>query len=449
MKLKYTIPAIALAAIALGLMLTSKQAQAREELVTLPNRDRISITIYNEVDLTFVQEERALSFNKGENRLQFSWANTLIDPTSVMINFLDSSAGLEISDTSYPAGESTALIWSVQAEEAVATSVAISYFTSGISWQSSYEMRLNAAGSEALLTPYVSVTNNSGEEYEDAEINLIIGNVNLVESIRQLAQGGRWEEARAQFGAPKREAEKLEGRRGGLGAGGGGSDRDAATIKRVAKESVGEYAIFKIEGTETVSNGWTKRMRMAPPSTVKTIDLYASKPKEFGTSALVRVIEFKNDKESGLGEYPIPAGSVQVMQEDAGRLSLVGSTQAKYLPIKDKARWNLGADPLVQLEVKMMNEERERLAFTNAGRFQRLSGWDYEWEYMLEVRNNKRTPIALEIHQTLGSTSDEFISADNSEVEDAFTRKWRSTLNAGETFEQRYEVLRRMGTNVK
>jgi len=58
-------------------------AYARINVVTLPGRDSVQLTIYNSVDLTLVKETRQLTFRKGLNRLEFSWANTLIDPTSV------------------------------------------------------------------------------------------------------------------------------------------------------------------------------------------------------------------------------------------------------------------------------------------------------------------------------------------------------------------------------
>ena len=35
---------------------------------------------------------------------------------------------------------------------------------------------------------FVRVTNNSGEDYEDAQVRLVVGNINLVEKIAQLAR---------------------------------------------------------------------------------------------------------------------------------------------------------------------------------------------------------------------------------------------------------------------
>ena len=58
------------------------------DLSTVPDRDTVQLTIYNSEDITLVRETRKVSFKPGANPLQFSWANTLIDPTSVELKFL-------------------------------------------------------------------------------------------------------------------------------------------------------------------------------------------------------------------------------------------------------------------------------------------------------------------------------------------------------------------------
>ena len=58
------------------------------DLSTVPKRDTVQLTIYNSEDLTLVRETRVVTFKQGLNPLQFSWANTLIDPSSVELRFL-------------------------------------------------------------------------------------------------------------------------------------------------------------------------------------------------------------------------------------------------------------------------------------------------------------------------------------------------------------------------
>ena len=69
--------------LSLSLLAGALTAQARVNVVTLPGRDTVQLTVYNAADLTLVKESRLLVFRKGLNKLEFSWANTLIDPTSV------------------------------------------------------------------------------------------------------------------------------------------------------------------------------------------------------------------------------------------------------------------------------------------------------------------------------------------------------------------------------
>ena len=94
-------------------------ATARAEnidLSTVPNRNTVQLTIYNSEDLTLVRETRKVTFKPGANPLQFSWANTLIDPTSVELRFLTHGEKLTVLDTTFPHAKPQMLYWNVQSE---------------------------------------------------------------------------------------------------------------------------------------------------------------------------------------------------------------------------------------------------------------------------------------------------------------------------------------------
>jgi hypothetical protein len=80
------------------LLAAAPGARARVNIVTLPSRDTLQLTIYNSADLTLVKETRVLTFRKGLNRLEFSWANTLIDPTSVEFRALSHADAGDVLD---------------------------------------------------------------------------------------------------------------------------------------------------------------------------------------------------------------------------------------------------------------------------------------------------------------------------------------------------------------
>src|SRR5436305_9269824 len=116
------------------LLLAAPAAFARINVVTLPGRDTVQLTIYNSADLTMVKETHLLTFRKGLNRLEFSWANTLIDPTSVEFHALSHADAVEVLDVSFPPRVTNTLEWRINSEFAGEVEVEIRYFTSGISW---------------------------------------------------------------------------------------------------------------------------------------------------------------------------------------------------------------------------------------------------------------------------------------------------------------------------
>lgn len=434
--------------------------QAKEELVTLPNRDSVSLTIYNEADLTFVQEERMLGFSKGRNRLQFSWANTLIDPSSVLFESL-SDRDIEITGTTYPKESGEMLIWEIDVAESGSFPVRISYFTSGVSWQASYEAITTPKGDEMAMTGYVTVNNLSGEEYEDASVRLIIGNVNLVQEIRDLALAARYAGLRTYYsephaGKPTQDPEPSdsvnEDAEGGSAAPEENSAGEREFAKRIVKESVGEYFMYSVEGKETISHGWSKRLIAIKPQQVKTDQRYEYNRQEYG-AALQRLIFFRNDAEYELGNEPLPPGPVRVYSRaESGRLSWVGSTQSEYIALGDEVKWNLGADPNVRMETRIMRQRRERLDFESGPtRFNdRLVGYDTELEYVIEFTNFRDVPVEIEFYANPQHPDFDFnnLSAD-AEVEDAFTRKWQFDLPAGEKKSVAFTVIFHEGSNRK
>jgi hypothetical protein len=180
--------ALYLLLVAVGLVSAAIPAIAGNvDLSTVPKRDSVQLTIYNSEDLTLVRETRTVTFKKGVNPLQFSWANTLIDPTSVELKFLTRADKLNVLDATYPHDKPQMLYWNVQSEIDGEATIQITYFTSGISWSADYVLIANKEEKQLSFDGFVRVFNNSGEEYEDAQVRLVVGTINLVEKIAQLA----------------------------------------------------------------------------------------------------------------------------------------------------------------------------------------------------------------------------------------------------------------------
>lgn len=83
------------------------------------------------------------------------------------------------------------LEWRIQSGFAGEVTVEIRYFTSGISWSADYVAEVNQPEKLMQLAGNVRVNNNSGEDYENAAVRLVVGTIRLVENIGDLARRGQ------------------------------------------------------------------------------------------------------------------------------------------------------------------------------------------------------------------------------------------------------------------
>jgi len=216
------------------LALTTVGAQARINVVTLPGRDTVQLTVYNSADLTLVKETRVLTFRKGLNRLEFSWANTLIDPTSVEFRALTHEDEVDVLDVSFPPRVTNALEWRINSEFAGEVQVEIRYFTSGIHWSADYVAEANRSEKLMGLAGFVRIHNGSGEDYENAQVRLVVGVIRLVEDIASLARLGRPGAAPSPAPAATAAAREKDHR-----CTAGAIDASPVTIRRTASPAAG------------------------------------------------------------------------------------------------------------------------------------------------------------------------------------------------------------------
>jgi len=395
--MKRLLPLVVLAALAAS-------AVARDiDLVTLPPRDAVQLTIYNSEDLTLVKEVRSITFKKGLNRLQFSWANTLIDPTSVYFRPIEHDDQIEVLDTTFPGDRPQVLFWNIQSAFEGQARVEVSYFTSGISWQADYVMITDPDEAQATFDGYVTVVNNSGEDYPDAQVRLVVGVVNLVEKIQQLAQRGLGrvkpehevhQALRESLDVADEEADALFALHAGKGA-----SQSGRRAPKVIKEGLSEYFIFTVEGTQTITNGWSRRMVSFRAAQVPFDIVYRYRPHQYGPNP-VRFFMLANDEEHKMGASPLPDGVIRVFrQRQGGGLNYFTTQSTKYIPIKEKVELNVGADDQIVYERTVFDVARDE--FVYEGKPLRVVGWDETRQWQEEVRNYRAKPIVLEIRHVL------------------------------------------------
>jgi len=160
-------------------------AEARIKLITLPVRERVEIQLDHD-HATLVEEERIVPLVAGVNQIDFSWANTQIDPSTIVFRVLPPAPGddhahtpnVNVLSVTYPPGEN-ALVWQVASEASTSVIVRISYLLGGLTKSFNYRAIAEHDESTLTLSQYIRVQNFAGEAYDDSEIFVGLGDTFL------------------------------------------------------------------------------------------------------------------------------------------------------------------------------------------------------------------------------------------------------------------------------
>ena len=384
------------------LVLITTVVQAKIDLVTVPDRDRVQLTIYNSADLTLVRERRELTLSAGENKLQFSWANTLIDPTSLAMVPQVSPDRVDVLGLEYPPRVRNAGVWTIDSERAGSAPFELTYLTSGISWRAFYMGTLSPDQGRMRLQGYVRVTNNSGEDYENAQTRLIVGKIHLLDRIADLAKReypygrpGRPRPVKEPAGAAAEFSRKMRLRLDTVTA------QMAAKPKEIRKEGLSEYFLYTIEGTETIPDGWSKRLLSFDKKDIPVLNLYKFEKDRYG-SQVRRFLSFKNDERHNLGDTPVPGGMLKVYrrQDEEGHLSYEGQSSFQYIPVDEDVELDLGPVENVIVEITPMEKQTENYRFNRDGN---IDGWDEVTTFEVKVRNTRPVDARIQITRNLPS----------------------------------------------
>jgi len=397
------------------------------DLVTIPRRECVQLTIYNSEDITMVREHRLLTVKPGVNRIQFSWANTLIDPTSIDFRILDRVDEVDLIDTTFPAGRNDALQWNIQSRYSGKIPVEIRYFTSGITWQADYVGIANQDETKLQVTGYVRVMNNSGELYDNAQTRLVVGTINLVEKIAELANRPAPQGPYSGWAAKDRAAGREAFDHALIVANGLESTSSALYVPKVpekppevVKQGLSEYFLFTIEGREDIQDKEPKRLVSLKVADVPLECIYKLTDRD-GGNRFTKYYRFKNQKllddegnekdlpgMANLGTSPLPDGTVRLFSEYTNKdLAYVGGTTTKYVPIGDRVEVNVGPDPDVTIIRRLKDQQITNVVARQYVRrldniyvlFYDLIDYDETFVYEEEIVSGKPVDIQTEIER--------------------------------------------------
>lgn len=275
-------------------------AAARIKLITLPVRERVEIQL-DHPNATLVEEERLVPLVKGVNQVDFSWANTQIDPRTIIFRVLpeDGAPGAKVLSVSYPPNEN-ALVWQVAADGSGSARVRISYLLGGLT--KSFHYRAVASHDERTVSlwQYVRMKNFANEAYEDSQL---------------------WAGYGKTFHKPIGINE----------------------TKQVLAEKYRDVPVAKTYTCDPVAYGYIDRAQnklRVPMHYVLT-----------------------NDKAHNLGKAPLPDGKVRIFQEDGrGTVAFLGEDWGRFTPVDDEMRLYLGVAQDIVVKRTIDKNSRRRVA---------------------------------------------------------------------------------------
>jgi len=262
------------------------------------------------------------------------------------------------------------LVWLLDNRQAGEQTVEASYLTNQVNWNADYVLTVHSDQKAADLNGWVTVVNQSGTAFRNAQLQLVAGELNRVLPERPVS--GRAMEMKAL----------------------------AAGAPQFAQEALSEYHLYTLERHTDIQNNETKQISLlaAAGANVEKIfqvdgqQYYFQSPMSPGQPVKEPVkvfIKFKNSEANSLG-VPLPAGTVRVYQGDSrGRLQFIGEDRIDHTPKDETVTLHIGNAFDVVAERKQTD-------------YQRLGPHNVEVAYEISLRNHKPDPITVLVNEPIG-----------------------------------------------
>jgi hypothetical protein len=318
------------------------KAHARVKLITLPVRERVEIQLDNP-GATLVEEERIVPLVKGANEVDFAWANTQIDPNTIVFRVIapvgEKQLDVKVVSVSYPPNEA-ALVWTVGSSDSGSARVRISYLLGNLTKSFNYRAVASHDEKSLDLSQYMRLENFANEQY---------------------GATGLWAGFGQRFSKP-------------------------VGLNQTKEMLVEKFKDVPIQKTYTCN-----------PVEYEYLDRAQNK---------LRVpmhYVIKNDKQHHLGAAALPFGKVRIFIAGSGEhpdanTAFLGEDWGKFTPRDDEMRLYLGVAQ--DVVVKRTTDKSELKRITG-------NLFDHEVILKYEIENFKKEPVRLDIVENLRSLRNE------------------------------------------
>lgn len=261
------------------------------------------------------------------------------------------------------------LMWLVQSQQAKQI-VEVSYLTQNLSWSADYVLVVNEQDTVGALQGWVTLVNQSGASYKNAELKLVAGDVNRVQPERNYKSAGKAVPAAAPMGGAQ-----------------------------FSEQGLFEYHMYTLGRPTSILQNEQKQVSLLEADGIK-IDKklifygqqywFRGQYGQIQSNQKVGVyLDFKNEEKDKLG-IPLPKGTLRVYKADkSGAKQFVGEDQIDHTPRDEKIRVKMG-------EAFDVVGDRKQTEWRALGSCTSESSWE------IELRNHKDTPVVVEDYEPVG-----------------------------------------------
>jgi len=263
------------------------------------------------------------------------------------------------------------LVWLLDNRKAGEQTVEASYLTNQVNWNADYVLTVHSDQKSADLNGWVTVVNQSGASFRNAQLQLVAGELNRV----------------APSGVTRMRMESME-------------LKAMAAPPQFQQEAISEYHLYTLERHTNIQNNETKQISLLAAAGAAVEKVFevdgqqyyyqnAQSPGQPAKEPVKVLIKFKNAEANSLG-VPLPAGTVRVYQGDSrGRVQFIGEDHIDHTPKDETVSLHIGNAFDVVAERKQTD-------------FQRLGSRNVEVEYEVTLRNHKPDPITVFVNEPIG-----------------------------------------------
>lgn len=255
------------------------------------------------------------------------------------------------------------LVVSADSEKEIVEPVQLDYLTTGMNWNADYVARLDADEKEMNLNGFVTLTNHSGTDYNNANLQLVAGEVNTVREERVL------------YDAAPRMMKTM-----------------AVNGAVMEAENLSDFYIYTVPHKTTLLSNQTKQVALLSGAGIgvnKTYELdnaFSVYVDEIKKAKPQIYLTFRNATENKLG-MPLPRGVIRLYKEDAkGRTQFVGEDRIAHTADGETVRLKMG-------EAFNLTADMKRMSYNRVS--DRISTASFE----ITLKNGGDTPATVDIKQ--------------------------------------------------